>query len=60
MGSNERALIEALLDGDGPGWRSAFAALGDERASMIQMGTLANAASNSFPTIRRWTKSRLT
>jgi len=48
MSSNERALIEALLDGDREGWKSPIAALGNDRVSIVAMMALTNACLKQF------------
>lgn len=49
MNGNERALIEALLDGDAEGWRTAVSSLGDTRASQVMLVSLTNACFKQFP-----------
>jgi hypothetical protein len=49
MASGDRELIEALLDGDEARWKSAAAALGNERTKHVQIMTFTNACFMQFP-----------
>lgn len=49
MSTNERALLEALLDGDREGWKAPIPALGKDRVSIVAIMTLTNACLKQFP-----------